>query len=82
MGLNEKETEKTFLLVFCAGVGAVCHRLCFFHFFTPGVGLTPVFHKEAGKPMVALLFRVFGVLFLFAGCMSGLVGRIVFSNET
>ena len=54
----------------------------FFHFFTPGVGLTPVFHKEAGKPMVALLFRVFGELFLFAGMMSGLVGRIVFSNET
>ena len=81
MGLNEKETEKTFLLVFCAGVGAVYHRLCLFSFLYPGVGLTPVFHKEAGKPMVALLFGVFGVLFLFAGCMSALVNRIVYSEK-
>ena len=53
----------------------------FYHFFTPGVGLTSVFHKEAGKPMIALLFGVFGVDFLFAGCMSGMVNRIVFAGE-
>ena len=54
----------------------------FYHFFTPGVGLTSVFHKEAGKPMVSLLFGVLGVDFLFAGCMSGLVRRIFFGKET
>lgn len=78
----KKKLKKLSFWSFVLAVVQFVIAFAFFHFFTPGVGLTPVFHKEAGKPMVALLFGVLGIQFLFAGMMSGLVGRIVFSNET
>ena len=53
----------------------------FFHFISPDGVFTPVFREEPGKPMVSLLFGIKGVLFLFAGMMSALVGRIVFAEE-
>lgn len=77
----KKKLKKLSFWSFVLAVVQFVIAFAFFHFFTPGVGLTPVFHKEAGKPMVALLFGVFGVLFLFAGCMSALVNRIVYSEK-
>ena len=54
----------------------------FYHYMSPDGTFSNVYHDDPGKPVVALLFGVLGTQFLFAGMMSGLVGRIVFSNET
>ena len=53
----------------------------FYHYMSPDGSLSNVFHDDPGKPMVSLLFGVFGTNFLFAGCMSGLVNRIFFREE-
>ena len=53
----------------------------FYHYMSLDGTLSNVFHDDPGKPMVSLLFGVFGTNFLFAGCMSGLVNRIFFREE-
>ena len=52
-----------------------------FHHLSPDGGFTAVFQEQASKPMVTLLFGVWGTMFLFAGVMSRLVGRICFKEE-
>jgi len=53
----------------------------FFRFISPDGVFTPEFREEPGKPMVSLLFGIKGVLFLFSSMMSGLVGRLFYSEE-
>ena len=52
-----------------------------YHYTMPGGGFTAVWQPEPGKPMVTWLFAIWGVMFLFAGVMSLLVGRIFFSEK-
>ena len=53
----------------------------FYHYMSPDGTFSNVYHDDPGKPVVALLFGVFGTHFLFAGCMSGLVNWIFFREE-
>ena len=52
-----------------------------FHHLSPDGGFTAVFQEQAAKPMVTLLFGVWGTMFLFASVMCALVGRIFFSDK-
>ena len=47
----------------------------FFHFVTDA-GITLTWHEEAGKPFVADLIGMFGVLFIFASVISLLIAFI------
>ncbi len=49
-----------------------------FHYMTPSGAFTTVFQEEAGKPLVTLLFGIWGVLFLFSGVMSLLIAHIFY----
>ena len=53
--------------------------LCF-HFLTDS-GFTAIWHPEAGKPFVTEMIGILGVLFLFAGIMSLLAGKILFTEK-
>ena len=52
-----------------------------YHYTLPGGGFTAAWQPEPGKPMVTWLFAIWGVMFLFAGVMSLLVGHIFFPKE-
>lgn len=52
-----------------------------FHYLSPDGGFTAVFQETAAKPFVTLLFGIWGVMFLFAGVMSLLVGKLFFPKE-
>lgn len=52
-----------------------------YHHTLPGGAFTHLWQPAPGKPMVTLLFSIWGVLFLFAGVMSLLVGKIFFSGK-
>ena len=52
-----------------------------YHYTLPGEAFTSVWQPEPGKPMITLLFAIWGVMFLFAGVMSLLVGKIFFSGK-
>ena len=51
-----------------------------YHHLTPE-GFSPAFQSIPGKPMLTLLFGGWGVLFLFAGCLSLLIGHIFFKEK-
>ena len=52
-----------------------------FHYVTPELTISPVFQKEAGKPLVCLLLSVLGVLFLFSGIFCRMIAKIFFPEE-
>lgn len=52
-----------------------------YHHTLPGGGFTAVWQSTPGKPMVTLLFAIWGVTFLFASVMSLLIGKIFFSTK-
>ena len=52
----------------------------FFHFVTDE-GITLTWHPEAGKPFVADLIGMLGILFLFGGATSLLLALIVFNED-
>ena len=52
-----------------------------YHHTLPGGAFTLLWQSHPGKPMVTLLFAIWGVLFLFGGVMSLLVGKIFFPKE-
>lgn len=47
----------------------------------PEGGFSSVYRELPEKPMVTLLFGIWGVTFQFAGVMSLLIGNIFFSKE-
>lgn len=51
------------------------------HYTLPGGAFTAVRQPTPAKPFVTLLFGVWGTLFLFAGVMSLLAGRVFFGKE-
>ena len=52
-----------------------------YHFVTPDGAFTTVWQPEPGKPMITLLFGIWGVTFLFASVMSLLIGAIFFREK-
>lgn len=52
-----------------------------YHYLGPDGSFGLVFYENPSKPVVTLLFGVWGVMFQFAGVMSWLVGRIFFGKE-
>ena len=52
-----------------------------YHYVDVDCRFVPEFHDSPGKPFITLLFGVWGVMFLFSGVMSFLVGRIFFKKE-
>lgn len=52
----------------------------FFHFVTDE-GITLTWHPEAGKPFVADLIGMLGILFLFGSATSLLLALIVFNED-
>ena len=52
-----------------------------FHYVTPELTISPVFQKEAGKPLVCQLLATLGVLFLFSGILCRMIARIFFPEE-
>lgn len=52
-----------------------------YHYTIPGGAFTVVWQPQPGKPWITLLFAIWGVMLLFAGVMSLLVGRIFFGDE-
>ena len=54
----------------------------FYHYVTVDGRITTVFQDEAGKPFVALLLSILGVLFLFSGIVCRLIPGVFFPEET
>jgi len=52
-----------------------------FHYLSPDGTFTAVYQTAAAKPVVTLLFAIWGVLFLFTGVLSRLIAHIFFSSE-
>jgi len=52
-----------------------------YHHTLPGGSVTSVWQPEPGKPWITLLFSVWGVMFLFSGVMSLLIGQIFYGDE-
>lgn len=53
----------------------------FFYHFVTDEGITFTWHEEAGKPFVANLIGMLGVLLLFTSFISLLISKIFFSED-
>ena len=52
-----------------------------YHYATAAGTFSSVWHAQPEKPLVTVLFAVWGVMFLFAGVMSLLISHIFFSDK-
>ena len=52
-----------------------------FHYLAPNGTFTAAYQTMASKPVVTLLFAIWGVLFLFTGVLSRLIAHIFFCSE-
>ena len=52
-----------------------------YHYMLPGGFFTTVWQPVPGKPVVTILLAVLGVLFLFSGILSLLIGHIFYSEN-
>lgn len=73
--LNKLSGWSFVLAVVTFAINYVC-----FHFLTDA-GFTTVWQPEAGKPFVTDLVGQLGVLFLFAGIMCLLIGKIFYPEK-
>ena len=49
---------------------------CLFHHMTPDGSFVAAYQATPAKPFITLLFGVWGVMFLFSGVISLVIGRI------
>jgi len=66
---------------FAISFGLFIFSYLLFHYIAPDGTFTTVYQIEANKPVVTLLFAIWGVLFLFSGVMSCFVAHIFFSGN-
>ena len=66
---------------FAISIGLFIFSYILFHYIAPDGGFTTVFQTSANKPVVTLLFAIWGVLFLFSSVMSCFVAHIFFSDN-
>ena len=52
-----------------------------YHYAAPDGGFSALYREDPAKPLVTLLFAIWGVHFLFAAVMSLLVGHIFFKEN-
>ena len=78
----KKKWNKLAAWSFGLALGIFALSYILYHYTLPGGAFTTVWQPEPGKPWVTLLVSVWGVMFLFAGVMSLLVGHIFFGKES
>ena len=66
---------------FGLALGIFLFSYVLYHYTLPGGWFTAQWQPVPGKPWVTLLFSVWGVMFLFSGVMSLLIGRIFCGDE-
>ena len=71
---------KLSLVTLIVALGVFVLNYFFFHFVTDE-GISLVWHPEAGKPFVANMISVFGVLFLFTSALSFIVAQIFYPRD-
>lgn len=76
-----KKCNTLALCSFALALGIFLFSYVLHHYMTPDGVFTSVFQAEPGKPMITLLFAIWGVHFLFASVMSLLVGQIFFKEK-
>ena len=52
-----------------------------FHYMTPDLTFTTVFHKEPNKPFITYLMGNLGVFFLFSGIFNRMIANIFYPKE-
>lgn len=76
--------KKCNILALCSlilALGIFVFSYILFHYTLPDGGFTSVWQPDPGKPLVCLLFSIWGVTFLFASVMSLMIGRIFFRDR-
>ena len=76
-----KKCNTLSLCSFVLALGIFVFSYILYHYMLPDGEFTSVFQTTPGKPVVTLLFGIWGVQFLFASVMSLLVGRIFFKEK-
>ena len=71
---------KLSLVTLIVALGVFVLNYFFFHFVTDE-GISLVWHPEAGKPFVANMISVFGVLFLFTSALSFIGAQIFYPRD-
>ncbi|MBE6020979.1 MAG: hypothetical protein E7228_04435 [Clostridiales bacterium] len=69
------------LVSFVLAIAIFVFTYFFFHYLGSEGVFTSVFHEEPVKPYVTELLGEFGVMFLFTGTISLLIGKIFFSKK-
>lgn len=77
----KKKCNMLALWLFCLAVATFMISFFLYHFTLPGGAITLVWQANPGKPFVTELVANLGVLFLFGGIVSLLVGKIFFPKE-
>ena len=78
--MNKNSLRKFSL--YCLIIGVIIFIISFFMFhFVTDEGIVSEFQKEAGKPFVANLIGMLGVLLLFTSFISLLISKIFFSED-
>ena len=52
-----------------------------FHYMTPNLGFSAVFHNEPSKPFITNMTANLGVLFLFSGIFTRMIANIFYPKE-
>ena len=76
-----KKCNTLSLCSFALALGLFAFTFYLYHFVTPEGTFTTVLQSEPGKPLITLLFGIWGVTFLFASVMSLLIGAIFFREK-
>ncbi len=73
-----KKLKKLSVWSFAIAVAIFVLTYNLFHHFTPEGFFTTAWLDEPGKPFITFLFGIWGVMFLFTGVISLVVGHIFF----
>lgn len=65
---------------FALAIGIFLVAYLLFHHLAPDGTFTSVYQTVAQKPVVTMLFAIWGVLFLFTGTLSRLVAHVFFGD--
>ena len=77
----KKKCNKLAIWSFVLALGIFVFSYILYHHTLPSGGFTVQWQPAPGKPLVTELFAIWGVMFLFAGVMSLLIGHIFFRDE-
>ena len=72
--------QKLSVVSFVIALSIFVFSYILYHYTLPSGGFTTVFQAEPGKPLVTLLFSIWGVMFLFSGVTNLLIANIFFKD--